>query len=140
MPSLGSCGRGADAAIGKDLLGVALLDRNLAAGFDVQIHRGGGCRHIERQSMDVGEDRNRVGPNLIGYVSTSSNAVRSDDARVDLSTSHQVAGHTIRDHRVWDLLLRKLPRGKSRSLQKGPSLIDIHVQLLPSSVGRPYHP
>src|SRR5207237_8705465 len=65
VPDLHLAGRGADALDGADLVGGALLDRDLLARGDREVERGARRGDVKRDAVLLCEDRHAVGADLV---------------------------------------------------------------------------
>ena len=80
--------------------------------------------------MFPGQNRHRIGTNLVGDIAVGSDAIRTDHDRVDLAFFHHGAGHAVGDHSRGNAILHQFPCRQSRSLEERACLIGIYVNLL----------
>src|SRR5579884_897520 len=121
MSSLRAGRRDLNSSEHRDLRGVSLLYRNLAAGPTAGIDGGGGCGHVEGDVMLPRQHGERIRSDLVGHVAIRSNTICAHDHGVDLSLLHEVAGHSVGDYGNGNPEHRKLPSGEPRTLQEWPS-------------------
>ena len=103
------------------------------------IDRGEGGGDVEGDPVRPGEDRQAVGPDLVGRIAVGGDPVRPDDDQIDLPLLHQKSRHVVRDQRAGDPLPQELPGGQPRPLEDGAGLVGVHMDLLPLFGGRPDH-
>ncbi len=69
--------------------GCPLLDGDRAAVGERRIDRGEGGGDVEGDPVRPGEDRQAVGPDLVGRVAVGGDPVRADDDQIDFPLLHQ---------------------------------------------------
>ena len=74
------------------------------------------------------EDGKGVRPDLVRGIAVGRHPVRADEDRIDFARSHQRTRGHIRDQRVRNAGLFKLPGGEPGSLEVGPGLVDPDVE------------
>src|SRR5450759_3169350 len=80
---------------GQDLLLVTLFYGDLGARSNREIEGAQRCRRVERQPVVLGQDRQLVGPNLVGEVTVRGDAIGAYDDLGDHSMRHHKAGHSV---------------------------------------------
>ena len=121
---------GGAAGHGRDLLGAALLDRNLAdAVIDTKVDGRRRQRNIERHAVVVGGERLQIGADLVADIAIGGHPVGADDGEIDHPVLHQMAAGVVGDHRVRDTVMTEFPRGQRSALIARPGLVDPDMNL-----------
>src|SRR5690606_30182677 len=101
----------------RDLVGVALLDRDLLetiARLPVEGRRW--QRDVERNVVVMRGQGLQIGADLIGDMAGVCRTIRSCQNKVYEAMLHQVAADVIRDDRVRDAVLPQFPGGQASAL------------------------
>ena len=115
---------------GSDFFPVTALNRNIRSRMRIHINRRCGNKHVERDSVFLGQNRQAGCTNLICTVTVGRHAVAARNNRVDSAFLHHQGSHIIADYRNIHIGLVQFPGGKTRTLKKRPSFIGIHVKVI----------
>ena len=115
---------------GQDLCGPALLDRDRSAVRACEIDGRRGRRDVERDSVLLREDGQRIRADLVRDVSVRGDAVGADDDGLDGPAREEVPGHRVGDQLHGDPVAGELPGRQARALEEGAGLAGQHADRL----------
>ncbi len=113
-----------------DLIGTALLDRDVTAAFERQIERRYRRDDIEGDTVMFCEDRDAISAYLIGGITVGGYPVGADKYLIDLSLRHKAGGHVVAYQCRIDAFMQKFPCGQPRALKQRTRLIGVHFDRL----------
>ncbi len=97
-----------------------------------EVERRARRRDVKRNAVMRGEDRKRVGPDLVRGVAVARDAVGADDREIDALPLHRNRGGRVDDQHGVDAGLPKLEVVQPRALQQRARLIHENPRLLPA--------
>ena len=95
---------------------------DLGAGRSVRVDRRSRSGDVERNVVVAGEDRERVGADLVGDVAVGGDPIAARDHRVDPARGQRRRRGCVGDDRDRDPGLGELPRGQAAALEQRPRL------------------
>ena len=93
----------------RNFFDVALLNRNFAAVWCIQIDSGEGRGHVERNIVFFRKHCDGICPDLVRHIAVGGNTVRANDDGADFPLLHHCTRHAVGDHRGRDTVFHEFP-------------------------------